>query len=149
MPHEITRSGLNGLKKKMKTLEQELKDVINSIDQSFEGESTLEDVAHLRLIERKLQLEDEIHDLVSIIENAKIIRKRTAKQISIGSVVKLVNHQICHIFQIVEKVEANPTLGKVSDESPLGSKLLGKQVGEIIMVPTPNGQLEFSIVAVR
>jgi transcription elongation factor GreA len=40
-------------------------------------------------------------------------------------------------FQIVGTLEANPLLGKISNESPVGSALMGKKVGDEIIISSP------------
>ena len=40
-------------------------------------------------------------------------------------------------FTIVGTLEANPSAKKISNESPIGQALLGKKVGEIVVVKTP------------
>lgn len=48
-------------------------------------------------------------------------------------------------FQIVGDHEANPLEGKISSHSPIGSKLIGKKVGEKVYVETPKGTTTFTI----
>ena len=35
--------------------------------------------------------------------------------------------------------EANPALGKLSNESPVGRALLGRKRGDVVSVPVPRG----------
>lgn len=49
-------------------------------------------------------------------------------------------------YLIVGSTEADPMKGKISDESPLGSALLGHKVGETIVVEAPMGKLEYEIL---
>ncbi|HOA25292.1 MAG: transcription elongation factor GreA [Aggregatilineales bacterium] len=52
-------------------------------------------------------------------------------------------------FHIVGSAEADPSLGKISDESPLGRSLLGKRVGESVTVKAPAGSFVYRIVAIE
>jgi transcription elongation factor GreA len=45
--------------------------------------------------------------------------------------------------------EANPMDGKISNESPLGSSLIGKKKGDTIEVLTPNGKIIYTIIDVE
>ena len=51
-------------------------------------------------------------------------------------------------FTIVGSVEANPTEGKISNESPVGRAILGHSVGEEVEVPTPGGAIKFIIMEI-
>lgn len=52
-------------------------------------------------------------------------------------------------FTIVGAAEANPKEGKISNESPLGSALLGHKVGDKVQVQAPAGALTFKIKAIK
>jgi transcription elongation factor GreA len=43
-------------------------------------------------------------------------------------------------YQILGKTQANPELGIISDQSPVGKALLGHKAGETVSVDTPNGK---------
>ena len=51
-------------------------------------------------------------------------------------------------YTIVGVAEANPTLGLISNESPLGQALLGHKVGDEVTVHAPIGDLHYRIVSV-
>ena len=48
-------------------------------------------------------------------------------------------------YTIVGSAESDPLSGRISNESPIGSQLIGKKVGEIVDVPVPSGTLQFKI----
>ncbi|HET7375149.1 MAG TPA: GreA/GreB family elongation factor, partial [Anaerolineae bacterium] len=49
----------------------------------------------------------------------------------------------------VGAAEADPTKGKISNESPLGKALMGRRVGDTVQVNAPAGLLTFRIVSTR
>ena len=51
-------------------------------------------------------------------------------------------------FIIVGSTEADPDKGKISDESPIGSALIGKKVGETVLAEAPGGTIEFKILEI-
>ena len=51
-------------------------------------------------------------------------------------------------YLIVGSTEADPMKGKISDESPLGSALLGHKAGEIVTVEAPMGKMEYEIISI-
>lgn len=52
-------------------------------------------------------------------------------------------------YDIVSSIEADPMNGKISDDSPLGSAVLGKKSGETVEVEAPIGILKYEILAVE
>ena len=70
-------------------------------------------------------------------------------KVGFGSKVLLRNqHGKIEQFTIVGSVEANPTEGKISNESPIGKAILGHSVGEEVEVPTPGGTIKFTIMEI-
>jgi transcription elongation factor GreA len=49
-------------------------------------------------------------------------------------------------YQIVGSTEADPASNRISNESPVGSALLGHQVGDIVDIEVPGGKIRFKIV---
>jgi transcription elongation factor GreA len=52
-------------------------------------------------------------------------------------------------FQIVGTAEADPKLGRISNESPIGKVLLGKKVGDSVEARTPGGILRLRIMSLQ
>jgi len=70
-------------------------------------------------------------------------------KVGFGSKVLLRNqHGKVEQFTIVGSVEANPTEGKISNESPVGRAILGHSVGEEVEVPTPGGIIKVTIMEI-
>ena len=51
-------------------------------------------------------------------------------------------------YQIVGSQEANPGLGRISDESPIGRAIIGKRVGEVAVIDAPAGESKCKIVEI-
>lgn len=52
-------------------------------------------------------------------------------------------------FSIVGSAEAKPAEGRISNESPVGRALLGRQVGETVEAQTPSGKVRLTIVRIE
>jgi transcription elongation factor GreA len=52
-------------------------------------------------------------------------------------------------YRIVGSAEADPSDGRVSNESPLGRALMGRGVGEGVTVSAPGGEIHFEIVSIQ
>lgn len=71
--------------------------------------------------------------------------------VSVGStvVIKEDGEDFDEEYQIVGSAEANPRERKISYESPIGSALLGQQIGNRVRVKTPDGVIKFKVVDIR
>jgi transcription elongation factor GreA len=98
-------------------------------------------------------LEGRIQELQTLISGAEIIGENEAPTgiVQLGSRITVVEQgeSDSEIFHLVGQVEANPREGKISNESPLGSALLGKAVGQSVRISTPAGETSFKILKIE
>jgi transcription elongation factor GreA len=81
------------------------------------------------------KVEGRISEIQNILMNAEIIKApKGDSKVQLGSTVKLKDGGKAKEFQVVGTVEADPLNGKISDESPIGSALMGKKVGDEITI---------------
>ena len=68
----------------------------------------------------------------------------------IGSTVTVteVGYEDEETYRIVGAHEADPSLGLISNESPVGRALLGTRAGAQVTVQTPRGDLQFKVIRV-
>ncbi|MEA2642801.1 MAG: transcription elongation factor GreA [Chloroflexota bacterium] len=52
-------------------------------------------------------------------------------------------------YVIVAARDANPREGRVSSESPIGRALLGRRIGERVVIPAPGGSFNVTIERVE
>jgi transcription elongation factor GreA len=98
-------------------------------------------------------LEGRIRELEGILKNAQVISDNAAAPnvVTIGRTV-VVREQDADLeeeYTIVGPPEANPSQGRISNESPMGRALLNKRVGEQAVVVSPGGEIVFDIVKVK
>ncbi len=97
-------------------------------------------------------VEGRIQELEQTLKRAKVIDscKSDSEVIQIGSEIIVREEGFEEEkFSIVGSKEANPQLGKISYESPIGKSLLGHKVGDIVRVPTPGGSTNFIIIRIK
>ena len=79
-----------------------------------------------------------IAELREMIANAKVIDESQIDEsvVSVGSIVKVFNIERNKEFtyHIVGSYETDPQNGKISDASPIGSKLLGSRAGDEVTI---------------
>lgn len=51
-------------------------------------------------------------------------------------------------YKIVGVIESNPDNNEVSNESPIGSSLMGKKKGDTVTVHTPGGEIQMKILKI-
>ena len=85
------------------------------------------------------KLYSKIAEIKNLVENAEIVQKSEGTDtVGNGSIVTIrdVEFDDTEVYQIVGSQEANPTAGKVSDDSPVGRALMGHRVGETCLLYT-------------
>ena len=96
------------------------------------------------------KLYSKIAEVKVLIENAEIIEKTNVATTSVvlGSKVTVKDKEegVEESYQIVGSQEANPMQGRISDDSPFGKALLGKEKGDVVSVEAPAGILRFKII---
>ena len=97
------------------------------------------------------KLYSKIAELKNLVENAEIIKVTDATdKVDIGSRVTVRDLELDSedAYQIVGSQEADPTMSKISDDSPFGKGLLGGKVGDIVEIEAPAGILKFEIIKI-
>lgn len=96
------------------------------------------------------QVEARIKELEYMIEHAVIIEEAPKDVVGLGSTVEIeyVGDDDTDEYKIVGSLEADPFANKISDESPIGKALSGKKVGDVVKVPSPNGDYDVKIVKI-
>ena len=81
--------------------------------------------------------------LETMLKNAKVLDagELSSDIVHVGSKVRVRDTEFGdeENFQIVGSTEADPTVGKISDESPIGKALLGHRAGDLLEIPVPSG----------
>lgn len=95
------------------------------------------------------------HDIAVLEEElrtAQIIEHsaQSGDKVNIGSKVAVLNSALGTEMEleIVGSMAADPVLGKISNESPIGEALLGHSVGDTVPVVTPGGIIHLEIISI-
>jgi len=95
-------------------------------------------------------LEGRILELEQMLAKAKVIDRVRTDVVSLGSVVYVRNSDDREYrYTLVGAYEANPSAGRISNESPVGKALLGHKVGDLVLVSTPGGVKEYTILSIE
>ena len=99
------------------------------------------------------KLYSKIAELKVLIENAEIVDNLDTDApkdtVTLGSVVKVLDEDFEETYEIVGSQEANPRMGRISDDSPVGRALHGHRAGDVVTVMAPAGAIQLKIVSVE
>ena len=149
MYHKLTTNGHKDLCLKLREMKETLKRHDEAMSEISLSEDTSENMEYLEMRRKRIGMIDEIDEMEEALDCSEVIGERTHSRALEGSRICLENHTICHIFQLVNPLEANSLAGKVSCESPLGTALYGRRVGETVDVATPGGKIRFKVVSIK
>ena len=115
-----------------------------------ESGDVIDNAAYEEAKNQQARLEGRILELEQMLAKAKLINKVDTGQVSLGSVVNLRNSdEREYRYMLVGAYEANPSAGRISNESPVGKALLGHKVGDLVFVSTPGGVKEYTILTIE
>ncbi|MBU3943032.1 GreA/GreB family elongation factor [Patescibacteria group bacterium] len=136
----LTKEGLKQIKKEYEDLKKlRVAKVKDDVPGLLESEDLNPD--YIAFQEDLNFLEGRIEELETIIEKASIIKKPAkteSSKVDLGATVDVSIDGHKAEFVIVGTLEANPVLGRISNESPVGRALIGKKAGEEIVISEPN-----------
>lgn len=132
--YRISEEKLAQLEADLEAAVEARKDIVEKVHVARElGDLKENSEYHAARDEQRLN-ELKIEDIEEILRDYEIADKGgTNSTIDIGNNVKLKGPKALE-FKLVDSVEANPTEGKISDESPIGQSLMGKKVGDEVEV---------------
>ena len=124
-------------------------EVAQYLHDAKESGDVVDNAAYEDAKNEQARLEGRIQELEQLLATAKPISRVTSDVVSLGSVVCVRNNdnrEYC--YTLVGAFEAKPSAGLISNESPVGKTLLGHKVGDVVIVSTPGGVKELTILAI-
>lgn len=157
-PHLLTEDGLKRLTEELKHLStvkrEEVAERLHSAFEDGQDDDFVENAGLEAARNEQAFLEGRIQELTDILANYQIIGDSDDHGhgfVRVGDWVTImeVDFDEEERYHIVGAAEADPAMGRISNESPLGKALMGAKVGETIRVDAPNGIIEFEIVQIE
>ena len=144
----VTPEGLEKLKSDLEYLKTtKRKDIASRIASAKELGDLSENAEYSDAKEEQALVETKILELEETLRSAKLITKsKGSKTVVIGSHITLNDASgKSHEFDLVGSNEADPTAGKISNESPMGKAVLGHAVGDEITVNLPESSVIYTL----
>lgn len=149
----ISAEGLKKLKDELEQLKTvERKKIAEEIKEARSFGDLSENSEYDEAKDRQGKLEKRIADIEAMLANIRVVEEHEIKTdvVGIGAKVKILytddNEEA--EYTIVGPTEADPLEGRISDDSPVGSSLLGKKIGEQVTVEAPGGNITIKVLGI-
>lgn len=124
--------------------------IINELAEAKDRGGVSENSEYETAKEEYERLQKRIIKIGEMINNSTIVSSFdiSTDKVSVLSTVKVLNKGKELKFTIVPENEIDVKSGKISLNSPIGTGLIGKKVGEVASIETPGGILELEILEI-
>ncbi|SHK72876.1 transcription elongation factor GreA [Hespellia stercorisuis] len=150
----LTYAGLKALEDELEHLKVvKRKEVSGKIKEAREQGDLSENAEYDAAKDEQRDIEARIEELEGILKNVEVVVEDEVDfdKVNVGCTV-LVHDKVFSEdieFKLVGSTEANSLKGKISNESPVGKALLGKQVDDVVTVETQAGIMEYKILKIE
>lgn len=149
----VSREGFERLKSELEELKTVRRPEITAAVAEARSHGDLrENAAYDAARHDQMMMERRISELEQIVRNADVLdddRAVPTDIVTFGSTVAVDFDGFEETFTIVGAIEARPSAGKISNESPIGKALIGKRPGQTAQVPTPGGLTKVKILRIE
>ncbi len=147
----ITRQGYEGLRKELENLKKVLRpQTIKAIEEARAHGDLSENAEYHAAKERQGFLEGRINELEYKLARAEVIDPANASRevVLFGATVRLENIETgeAAVYQLVGPDESDIAQGRISIASPLGRAILGKRLGDEIVISAPAGKRSYELI---
>ncbi len=148
----MTEAGLRKLREELDRLVTERPKISQQIGEARDKGDLSENAEYDAAKEAQGMLEMRISKLQEMVANSRIIdeSKLDRNSVQILSTVKLKNTKTGAVmtYTLVAENEANVKEGKIAISTPIGKGLVGKKIGEQVVITIPSGQLFLEIIEI-
>lgn len=149
----LTREGFEKLQEELDTLRtQRRQEIAERLHEAMEGGELIENAEYEAAKNEQAFVEGRIKELEILLATARVVEEiPLADSVQVGAtvVIREEGSKVEETYSIVGAAEANPSISKISNESPLGKALINKKTGDKVQVDAPQGSFVVSIVKVE
>lgn len=146
--YQITIEGKEELARELEGLKGRRGEIAEKIAEARDYGDLSENAEYDAAREEQGVVETRIAEIEEILQNAEIITAGAKGVVGLGSTVEMTTGAKTVTYTVVGPVEADPLAGKISNESPIGEALLGKKVGDTVVITTPKGELSYTVESI-
>jgi transcription elongation factor GreA len=149
-PILLTAGGLEKLKRELERQQARRTEAFERMREAAQP-GDIEDNPELEQAKEEVaRIDERIYELKGMIGRAQIIEGKHSDIAEPGSTIEVEDDDgETIVYHLVGAVEADPTNGMISVESPVGRALVGKRPGDRVSVDVPAGTIELAVKAVR
>ena len=153
--HPLTKDGVDRLREELASLKKvDRPRIIAAIAEARAHGDLKENAEYHAAKEQQGFIEGRIQRLEYTISHAQIIdvaKLNPGDKVVFGATVTLSDEETAEEtqYQIVGYIEADIKHNRIAVSSPISRALIGRQVGDVIVVRAPAGEREYEIVAVE
>lgn len=142
----FTKEKYESIKKEYQELLIQRKETVFHLAKAREM-GDLSENGYYRASKMKLSsIDHSLRKLSEFIKYGSVINFVNKEIVEIGCKVTIENNNQLQKYYIVGKEEADPKMGIISNESPLGKLLIGRKVGESVILNTPLDKTTYKIL---
>lgn len=152
-PIVVTDEGLKKLQEELEYLKTtKRKEVVEAIRVALSFGDLSENSEYDEAKTEQGKTESRIQELEEMLKHVKVISEHDIKTdvVNVGNVVKVLDIDFDEEieYSVVGSTEADPTLNRVSDQSPIGKAIIGAKVGDTVTFMTPGGEASLKILEI-
>lgn len=152
--NNLSKEGYKKLKDELRHLKiHGRKKVAAEIEEARSKGDLSENAEYDAAKEAQGHLEKKISELENSLASARVIDEKNIdpNKVFVLSTVTIKNHTKNKeaVYTLVSKQEADFSKGRISVESPIGEALLGKEVGDIVEIKVPAGNLKLEVLKIE
>jgi len=148
----LTRDGYAKLQEELDFLRtKKREEIAQRLHEAMEGGELIENAEYEAAKNEQAFVEGRIKELEILLATARVIDDAHPHggAVQVGATVTIQEEGLDpESYTIVGAAEANPNLGRISNESPLGKALLNKKPGDKVQVDAPQGSFYVNIIKV-
>lgn len=150
-PIEMTEEGIERLQAELSNLEAEHPQLKGDVARAMEDKDFRENAPLDAAREALAFNESRARSLRASLKRAVVAEGGVDGRASLGATVKVTRMEAGteHTYVLVSPQEANARESRISVESPVGAKLLGRAAGDEVIIDVPSGTLHLRIDDVR
>ena len=150
----LTYEGLRQLEEEIQDLKvNRRKEIAQKIKEAREQGDLAENAEYDAAKDEQRDIEARIEEIDKILRNAEVgvDEDVDVSRISIGCTVRILDLEEDEelTYKIVGSTEANVLHGRISNESPVGSALIGKVIGDVVSVETQVGTIDYKVLEIN
>lgn len=144
----FTKEGFEKLQRNYKKLQDERPAAVKELARARELGDLSENGLYTAAKARLGSIDSQLFRMEMTMKFAEIVEDEGGGKITIGTTVQVTDGEKEFTYELVGDTEANPKLGKVTKNSPIGMALLGKSEGDKAEITLPGGVKVFTVVKI-